>query len=448
VVADRLDQRVWWHFRLYSGIVSNEVAEATVERVTFGAVLRVVEFRALWIAEAQSMAGDQLARVALSVLVFDRTGSPALTALVYALTFLPAIVGGALLSGLADLIPRRSLMIACDLIRAALLAGMAFPATPLPIVCVLLVASVLAGRPFTAAQVAILPDILAGEAYVVGSGLRMVTDQVAQLAGFAGGGVVIVLIGVRGGLAADALTFVLSALIIRLFVGPHPPTASRATSTESGRVRVWRQMTAAAAIVLANPGLRALVGLVWLAGLHVVPEGVAAPYAAALGEGPAAIGLLMAALPAGTAVGALMLLRLSARLRMRLIGPLAVVTALPMIACATTPGLGVSLVLWFLTGMFAAFQVQAAATFVRAVPAGQRGQIVGFVGSGLIAVQGLGILAFGVVADHLGGAKAVGLAGGVALVTAALIATSWSKACRSHELGMDTHPRAGTRQVP
>jgi len=62
-------------------MVTDVMGEATVERVTFGAVLRVAEFRALWIAEAQSMAGDQLARVALSVLVFDRTGSPSLTAL-------------------------------------------------------------------------------------------------------------------------------------------------------------------------------------------------------------------------------------------------------------------------------------------------------------------------------------------------------------------------------
>jgi MFS family permease len=399
------------------------MAEASPNRVTLSAVLRVAEFRALWIAEAQSMAGDQLARVALSVLVFDRTGSPSLTALVYALTFLPAIVGGALLSGLADRVPRRTLMIACDLIRAVLLAGMALPGTPLPIISCLLVLSVLAGRPFTAAQVAILPDILTGEAFVVGSGLRMITDQVAQLAGFAGGGVAVALIGARAGLAADAVTFVLSALIIRLFVRQRRPTAWQERDAALGRATVWHQMKAAAAIVCASPLLRSLVGLGWLAGLHVVPEGVAVPYATALGEGPAAVGLLMAALPAGSAVGALLLLRLPARLRERSIGPLAVAAALPMIACAASPGLVVSIALWFLIGMFAAYQAQAAASFVRAVPAGQRGQTMGLVGSGLIAVQGLGIVVFGVVADHLGGPKAVGLAGTVALVLAALLAT-------------------------
>ena len=44
-------------------------------RVGLGQPLRVPEFRALWGAELVSVAGDQLARVGLSVLVFGRTGS-------------------------------------------------------------------------------------------------------------------------------------------------------------------------------------------------------------------------------------------------------------------------------------------------------------------------------------------------------------------------------------
>ena len=49
--------------------------------------------------------------MALSVLVFERTSSAILTALTYALTFLPALVGGALLSSLADQLPRRQVMV-------------------------------------------------------------------------------------------------------------------------------------------------------------------------------------------------------------------------------------------------------------------------------------------------------------------------------------------------
>ena len=46
------------------------------------AVLAVTEFRALWFAEAQSIFGDQLAKVALTLQVYDRTESALLAALV------------------------------------------------------------------------------------------------------------------------------------------------------------------------------------------------------------------------------------------------------------------------------------------------------------------------------------------------------------------------------
>src|SRR5947208_17102690 len=91
----------------------------------------VPEFRALFAAFVASIAGDQLARVALTVLVFDRTGSAGLAGLTYALTVLPAIVGGPLLSGLADRLPRRRVMITCDVARAGLVAVMAIPALSL-----------------------------------------------------------------------------------------------------------------------------------------------------------------------------------------------------------------------------------------------------------------------------------------------------------------------------
>lgn len=68
-------------------------------------LIRLSEFRTLWAAFAQSVLGDQLARVALSLLVFERTESAGWTAATYALTSLPALLSGVLLSGLADRFP-------------------------------------------------------------------------------------------------------------------------------------------------------------------------------------------------------------------------------------------------------------------------------------------------------------------------------------------------------
>ena len=89
-------------------------------RSSYREVFAIGEFRALWSAQVLSFAGDQFAQVAIAILVYGRTHSPFLTALAYALTYLPPIAGGPLLSGLADLFPRRRVMIVCDLFRAGL----------------------------------------------------------------------------------------------------------------------------------------------------------------------------------------------------------------------------------------------------------------------------------------------------------------------------------------
>src|SRR5664279_2843449 len=166
---------------------------SVAEPVTFRSLFRHREFTALWIAGAQSQLGDQLARVALSVLVFTNTRSGLATAATYALTYLPAVVGGIALAGLADMHPRRTLLVMCDLLRAVLFAVMAIRAIPLPVICLLLVIAVLAGSPYNAAEPAVVADIFRGERYSAAIGVRTATVQAAQLIGFAVGGVVVAL---------------------------------------------------------------------------------------------------------------------------------------------------------------------------------------------------------------------------------------------------------------
>jgi MFS family permease len=407
--------------------VENVVAS---ERVSFLDALRVREFRVLWLADAQSMAGDQLARVALSVLVFQRTASTVLTALTYALTFLPALIGGALLSGLADRLPRRRVMVSADLIRAVLLALMALPGSPIWLVCTLLVLAVLAGSPFSAAESALLPEILIGDTFVVGTGLRTITNQLAQLAGFAFGGLAVAAIGARSGLALDAITFALSALLVTLGVRARPaPGQADGSELHSSYLATISQ---GVKLVARDPKLRTLLGFSWLLGLYVVPEGVAPPYATALGAGAVGIGLLMAAGPAGTALGTYLFVRLvPPAVRSRWIGGLSLAGGLPLAACALHPGLVLSIVLWTLSGAGAAYQIQVVTEYVRAIPDRRRAQAIGVAASGLLAAQGVGILLGGVLASRVGAASAVGVAGVVVVVLSAWFGLVWTKMLRS-----------------
>jgi hypothetical protein len=99
-------------------------------------------------------------------------------------------------------------------------------------------------------------------------------------------------------------------------------------------------------------------------------------------------------MPFGMVVGAFLLGRLATpSARMRLMGWLAILSCLPLIGSALgSAALGRPAV-WALAGADGAYQLAAAATFVRALQPATRARAFGLAQSGLYAVQGLGILA-------------------------------------------------------
>ncbi|HEY3922216.1 MAG TPA: hypothetical protein VGL76_08895, partial [Gaiellaceae bacterium] len=63
----------------------------------YGDALRSRQFRALFIGQAVSITGTSVAAVALTILVYRKTGSPFLSSLTFALGFLPFLLSGGLL---------------------------------------------------------------------------------------------------------------------------------------------------------------------------------------------------------------------------------------------------------------------------------------------------------------------------------------------------------------
>jgi predicted MFS family arabinose efflux permease len=378
------------------------------------------EFRALYAAELQSIIGDQLARVALAVLVYRRSGSPALTSLVFALSFAPALLGGIFLSGLADRFPGRRVMIWCDAIRAGLLVLIAAdPGLPTVFVAVALAGTL--GPVFRAAQQATLVSVLDATDYRAATGLRMMSGQLANLLGFSLGGLVVAAVGTRMTLLADAATFVVSSALIAAAVRRSEHTVAELNDTVAGLNHTKTAATSVwpvARIVARSRQLRALLAVAALAGFYVVPEGLAAPYAAHLHGGARAVGVLMAAVALGSVLGALLLLKLDRRSRHALMGPLALCAGLPLVACVWHPGLALTAVLWGLSGMCTAYQIDASASFMIAIPHGYRAQAAGLYNSCLIGAQGAGVVLFGVVADYVSISTAVALAGGLGAIAA------------------------------
>jgi len=386
---------------------------------TFGDALRVREFRAVFLAQLFSELGDQLARVALSVLVYRASNSPLLTALAYALTYLPAAIGGPLLGPIADRAPRRRVMVVSALLAAGLVALMAVPGMPLGLLFVLLAGATLLQGPFEAARAALLPDLLTGDKYVAGQSLGRLLNQSSQVVGFAFGGLLLSWLSPRHALAIDAVTFVFAALILQFGVAERPVA-------RTGELRRFAQdIKDGARIVFSSPLLRSLVALAWAGtAFTVVPEALAAPYAHHLHGGAPTTGLILAAGPVGTAVGVVVISRMVApTLRMRLIAPLAFLACLPLIICLADPGLGLLLALLVISGMAMSFNVPANQAFVLALAPGVRGRAFGLAAGGLAIGQGLSLLFAGVIADWVQPQVVVGLAGVTGAACMAVITT-------------------------
>src|SRR6478735_6964661 len=93
--------------------------------VSYLTLLRNREFAALVAAQTLSGIGDQVARVAIALAVLDRSNSALAASAALAVSYIPSIFGGTLLGPLADRIPRRRLLLLCDLARAAVIIVLA-----------------------------------------------------------------------------------------------------------------------------------------------------------------------------------------------------------------------------------------------------------------------------------------------------------------------------------
>jgi MFS family permease len=340
------------------------------------------------------------------------------------LTYLPPILGGPVLSALADILPRREVMIACDLLRAITVGLMAVPGMPFWGLCTLLFCTVLLGAPFSSARAALLPDILGNRLLTLGSALGNITHQASQILGFVAGAAVVAVIQPTRTLAIDAVTFGVSALIVGLALRWRP-----APRQEPRRrwPAAWAVTGEGVRIVFGSPTLRTLLLFGWLAGFYIVPEGLAAPYARHLGGSTVTVGLLMAAIPFGTVLGGLALGRIESRWQLRAMGWMAIGSCAPLVGCVWDPPLWAVLTLWLFAGIGGAFQLAAAPAFVSALDVGNRASAFGVAQSGLYAVQGLGILGGGVVAQLVGAPLAVSLAGLLGLCTATRLTVNWAR---------------------
>jgi predicted MFS family arabinose efflux permease len=423
------------------------VSQSPARRPSYRDVFAVPEFRALWVSYVLSALGDRLALVALTLLVYNRSKSPLLAAITFAAGFVPYLFGGMFLSGLADRLPRRSVMVTCDLIRCVLVAAMLAPRVPLAGMIALLYVVTLFQPPFDASRSAIVRDVMDKERYPLAMAVMQSTNRTVIVAGSAAGGLIVAVLGARPALGADAITFVASALIVQFGV-----QASPAPAADQGAPHPLQQLAEGVRLVFGDPALRTLMGLAWLAAFYEIPEGLAAPYASRLGGGAVAAGLLLATSQLGAAISTpLFTKKIGPLTRLKWMGPMAVLTCGILAVTVFRLDLILSMALFAVSNSLAMYQIAANTAFVERIPNEKRGQAFGLANAGLVVGQGLAFAVAGAAAEVVPPSAVVALSGGIGALIACGLAIRWrgmSPAVGRHtarHLGREASP---TRQSP
>ena len=182
------------------------------------ALLKLRDFRNVFIAQSISVFGDGITPIALTFAVLDLTGSGTDLGLVLAAQSLPlaalALVGGVW----ADRLPRAALMVASDLIRAAVQAVAAFLLlTGTAHIWQLAVLAALHGAAeafFRPAAGAIVPQIVPAPHLQQANALMGMSDNFGWMVGPAVAGTLVAVIGAGGAIAVDSVTFLVSAAFL------------------------------------------------------------------------------------------------------------------------------------------------------------------------------------------------------------------------------------------
>jgi MFS family permease len=377
--------------------------------------------RALFVASTTARLANEAARVAMVLLVLERTGSPALAGAVVGAATVPSLVTGPLLGAWLDRTRhRRRAFVANQLLLLLALLGLLTVDGSTPAVAVLalglvagLTSPVLTGG-FTGLIAPLVPAAALRRAY----GAEATSYNVAAVTGPALAGVVA---GLLGSGAAVATAAVLSALALPAVLRvPMPPGEGAGAAGRDGLVRtVGRGVRH----LVSTPPLRAvtLATTASFGGMGALPV-VLPVLAVELGAGAAASGAMLSAFALGALTGSLAVAartpRTSAlRTAVQGIAGLALVFA----AMAVAPGLPAALVLIAVAGVLEG-PVLAATLTVRELhtPGAMRTQVVTTAASIKFGAFALGSAVAGAVVAASGARAGLAVVAGAQVLGVAL----------------------------
>jgi MFS family permease len=307
-------------------------------------------FRRLLASLAVSSLGDWMYNVALLAFVYERTGSPSWLAVTTAVRILPIVVLGPIGGVIADRYDRRHVIIASDLLCAAVMVALAgVIAFELPVVLAPLLAGVatLASAAHPPAVAASTPRLVDASALQRANAARAAIGQAAIVAGPVVGALVLAVSSPAVAIFVNAATFLVSvALVSTIPAGPaFRPGNERENADVLADLRAGldalRGAPTAMRVIAADIICSAVYGMLTVALVLVAGE---------VGAGPGGYGLLIGSFGVGGLLGAAVASRIDGVHWRRTLAVALALVALPVAALGFVHTLWVALALGLVAG--------------------------------------------------------------------------------------------------
>lgn len=351
--------------------------------------------------------------IAIPWLVLDRTGSVAAAGLVAAISALPGILAAPLSGWAVDHFGRRIVSIISDLLSAISVAAIPIVAFFTDLTLPWIIALAMLGAVFDpagyTARKALIPDV-AEASHMSVTRLNGIHEGVFSVGWVIGPLVGSLLIATLGAVSAFWVPFVLflisALLIVFLHVGDAGQDA-KAAREEAGEVHpnAWQNAVLGVKIIWNDHALRALIIAVTILGSIYLPtEAVLLPAHFIAIDQPQSLGLVLAALSAGTIIGAFGYGWLSQRVsRLNIARAVLVATIVFYLPIALLPPLPLMVVAGFAIGLaWGPMQPLMNTVVQRRVEPDAQGRVYGIQTALFYALPPVFMLATGVIAERTG----------------------------------------------
>jgi MFS family permease len=266
----------------------------------------VSDFKLLWLGQATSRLGSSVTSVALPlVAVATLDASTLQVALLAAATWLPWLLIGLPVGAWVDRLPRRPVMLACDLVAAGLFlsvpAAAWFDRLTIGHLLAVALGAGAASVVFQTAYQVYLPSLLGRDELAAGNAKVQATEAAAHVGGPGLAGLITQVAGAVNALLADVVSFLGSALCL-LSIRAREPRPGRARRDSTLR----QEIGAGVRFVARDPYLRVLTvfGAVSNLGLIGYQAILVVFLVREVGVGPGVVGGLTAAMSLGGVIGA------------------------------------------------------------------------------------------------------------------------------------------------